>query len=188
MDIIHGREPGVTLLEGITVAASSTDDNLVLEGVASIEAYQDALEAVRYVNNSPDPTADVDRSIRVEVVDEYGAVSDPDFATIRMSETSDTYIGGPGNDMLFPNEGNDVFVFGPGSGADTIREGFSSGLGTEDVIDLRGFGFDSYTDDVAPRISSINDDQDTLIDLDAGDQITLIGVASLTLTEDDFLL
>ena len=56
----------------------------------------------------------------------------------------DTLDGGPRDDRLASGHGNDVFVFGPGDGADTATD-FSSGT---DKIDLTAFdieGIDAFS-------------------------------------------
>ena len=177
---------------------SFSNNTLVLTGLngpATVEQFQDALELVRYVNTSADPTAGT-RTIQVTVTDEHGETNGGQSAIaeakIKVSATTDTYIGGPGNDVLIPDEGDDLFVFRPGSGADTIGDEedsspggrFAAGVGSEDAIDLRGYGFGSFADDVISETV----DGHTLIDLGDGDSITLIGVLHTALHEDDFLL
>ena len=51
---------------------------------------------------------------------------------------TNTIIGGAGNDWLFGGSGNDTFVFGPGSGVDTIWK-FNDTAGNTDRIDLSGY-------------------------------------------------
>src|SRR5829696_2773920 len=48
---------------------------------------------------------------------------------------NDKLDGGAGDDQLWGGRGNDVFVFGEGSGADTIND-FGRVLGDRDLIDL----------------------------------------------------
>lgn len=55
--------------------------------------------------------------------------------TVFAGRGNDTIWGNEGDDILYGNEGADRFIFGLGSGADTIR-GFNSAEG--DVLDLMG--------------------------------------------------
>lgn len=55
--------------------------------------------------------------------------------TVFAGQGNDTLWGNEGNDLLLGNEGADRFVFGLGSGSDTIR-GFSALEG--DILDLQG--------------------------------------------------
>jgi len=103
---------------------------------------------------------------------------------------TDYLIGGTGNDTLFGGNhidgsglGNDFFIFGTGDDADTIN-GFAAGAGSEDVIILSlGASFDSFAE-VQSAASDVAGN--TLLDFGAGDSITLIGVASASLHQDDF--
>ncbi len=77
-------------------------------------------------------------------------------------------------------DGDDLFVFSDGGGADTIRD-FTAG----DVIDLTGeTSIDSFAD-VQAAASQVG--ADVLIDMGAGDSVTLLGVALTDLHQDDFL-
>ena len=56
---------------------------------------------------------------------------------------NDTITGGAGNDRLWGLHGDDLFVFDPGSGHDTIY-GFRAGEGSDDVILLRDSGVEDF--------------------------------------------
>jgi|GEM_PF-2046212 len=56
---------------------------------------------------------------------------------------NDTLTGGAGNDRLWGLHGDDLFVFEPGSGRDTIY-GFRAGEGSDDVILLRDSGIEDF--------------------------------------------
>lgn len=81
--------------------------------------------------------------------------------------------GGLGDDVLIGGEGTDSFVFEVSSGVDVIED-FDTAAG--EVIDLTALGladdFDGFS------ASSITEDADgnALIDLGAGNSITLLGV------------
>lgn len=55
----------------------------------------------------------------------------------------DTLIGGRGDDLLSGGTADNTFVFGRNSGEDVISD-FSKG--DENVIDVRGYGIDSFAD------------------------------------------
>ncbi|MBM0203959.1 VCBS domain-containing protein [Micromonospora sp. STR1s_5] len=97
----------------------------------------------------------------------------------------DIIFGLGGNDTLTGNIGNDLFVFAKGlTGATTITD-FSAGAGTDDVIQLRGFGFQDFNE---VRTHSVEDSGGLTIDLGAGEHIRLSGVALSALHPDDVLL
>jgi Ca2+-binding RTX toxin-like protein len=90
--------------------------------------------------------------------------------------------GGAGDDVLTGNGGDDLFVFSNAGGSKAITD-FRAGAGTDDVIDLRAFGFTSLADvlDVADNSA------DLTLQLDADDQLTLLGVHSAELSAQDFI-
>ena len=109
----------------------------------------------------------------------------------------DTIVGGPlddiilaqaGNDDVDGGAGNDTFLFENTSrlGHDVIVD-FEAGAGSGDLIRL------TFVDD--HRIRSLfdlrriaeDDGQDTVIDFGNGNSITLLGVVVADLHEDDFL-
>ncbi len=97
---------------------------------------------------------------------------------------ADRFDGGLGDDTLIGGAGDDLFVINDGDGNDTI-EGFVAGADTDDVIELVGFGFASGADVIANASASGND---TVIQLDADDTVTLLGVLPGQLDEDDFFV
>ncbi|MEP4198366.1 MAG: sulfatase-like hydrolase/transferase [Aliishimia sp.] len=96
----------------------------------------------------------------------------------------DVLFGEDGSDILYGNQGNDVlnggrgggqfdgsadvFVFAPAAqghgGFDRIRD-FENGL---DQIDLSGFGFSSFADDVLSKATAQNQNADTVLDFGNG--------------------
>ncbi len=94
--------------------------------------------------------------------------------------------GGLGDDTVIGNGGNDVFIFASGDGNDTF-ETFTEGAGVGDVIQLSGFGaaFDTF----AEVMAAATDDGfgNTVIDFGGGDTITLTGITSANLHDDDFV-
>ncbi len=97
---------------------------------------------------------------------------------------NDTLTGFGGNDTLIGDEGDDLFVIGPGDGQDIISD-FTPGAGTDDRIDLTAFGFANFNA-ILDRSSDAG--ADVVVDLDNGDQVTLIGVQKFELHDDDFVL
>ncbi|MFA3917699.1 fasciclin domain-containing protein [Ruegeria hyattellae] len=93
----------------------------------------------------------------------------------------DVIDGGDGNDYIFGGWGKDNFVFENGDDHDTILD-FRVG---RDKIDLTGYeGIDNFhdiEDHISGRFFR------TVIDLDDGDRLSLIGVRAHQLDADDFL-
>jgi Ca2+-binding RTX toxin-like protein len=97
------------------------------------------------------------------------------------SDGDDVLIGGLGDDVLLGGLGNDIIMGGDGD--DIEIQGFVAGAASEDAIDLsaRSLSFES----LIANASDVGDD--TVLDL--GDQqITLRGVSTSQLHQDDFLL
>jgi len=94
---------------------------------------------------------------------------------------NDRLQGGQGDDTLTGGAGDDLFVFARGDGQDTVND-FGDGT---DKLDLSDFGFASFND---LAIGGTNNGVDAVIDLGAGDAITLLGVAPDDLDQDDVLL
>ena len=83
-------------------------------------------------------------------------------------------------------DGEDLFVFATGDGADTIRD-----LEPQDTLDLIGYGITDINNDGMINMDdlSISDvDGNAFIDLGGGDSITLVGVLVAQLTNDSFSL
>jgi Ca2+-binding RTX toxin-like protein len=104
---------------------------------------------------------------------------------------TDILNGGAGNDQLWGGPNDDVFVFGPGSGGDTIND-FNRGnlavgsTATEhDVIDVQAYGFSDWND-LQQVISDVNGN--AVIQLSETDSITLVGVHTADLHQSDFII
>ena len=93
----------------------------------------------------------------------------------------DRVIGGDGNDRLNGGGGPDTFVFGPGFGHDVVTD-FSHA----DHIEFDGGVFQNFNQ---VQAASQQVGADTVITLDAGDSITLLGVSlhSLHASHFDFV-
>ncbi len=92
-------------------------------------------------------------------------------------------IGHAGNDDLYGGQGDDVFVFAASDGNDVIHD-FSSGEGTEDLIELQNIaGFTEFADVLD---KAVDQGVDTLITLDAENSILIKDVNVNDLHQDDF--
>ena len=91
---------------------------------------------------------------------------------------ADSLNGLSGDDLLYGGAGNDIFVFGPASGRDQIRD-FQPDY---DVIDLRGVAIG----DVLPQIEAAS--SGSLIHLSADDMLLIVAVQPSELVASDFLL
>jgi VCBS repeat-containing protein len=129
----------------------------------------------------------------IEVVRDFtGYYGDETDNTITGSESNagihggrgdDTLISGAGNETLTGSADDDLFVFANGGGSDVITD-FVAG-GTDDEIDVSDFAFADFAA-LAAAATQVGDD--TRIQLDADDIVTLIGVQKAALTADDFVL
>ena len=77
--------------------------------------------------------------------------------------------------------GDDLFVFEDTGSADIITD-FVAGVGTDDVIDISAFGFSSFAKVQAIAV----DGPDVVLQLDADDSVTLLGVQLAELNAGDF--
>ena len=95
---------------------------------------------------------------------------------------ADTLDGGAGVDVLTGGLGSDTFVFKDGDGADTVND-FQTGTGG-DIVDVSAFGYADYTA-LSANFSQVG--ADTRIQLDADDQVTLVGINLADLQEGNFV-
>lgn len=102
---------------------------------------------------------------------------------------NDIISGDEGNDVMNGGLGNDRFLFDSGEGDDQIF-GFVAG-GVDDVLDLRDAAFNFVS---MAQVNARATDVSTvfgisvMIDLGAGDSVTLIGIREAQLRAADFLL
>ncbi len=96
----------------------------------------------------------------------------------------DTLVGNEGNDNLTGGGGNDLFIFDDNSDLDRLLD-FSAGAGSDDVIDFKAVT--SLTSFVDVQNAATQAGADTVIDLGAGNSVTLVGVDLLDLHTDDFI-
>ena len=96
----------------------------------------------------------------------------------------DTLEGGAGDDVMTGGAGDDTFVFADDHGRDTITD-FLAGAAGGDLIDLRRLSAAAGFTDVMAAAAQVGGD--TVIDFGDGNSITLLGVDSTQLEEQDFL-
>jgi len=94
---------------------------------------------------------------------------------------NDTLTGGADHDNLSGGTGDDLFVFSDGNGDNTIHD-FVVGAGSEDVLDLTGFGLSGVGD-----LAMTQTGGDVRIQIDADDAVTLIGTNLSDIHSDDLL-
>lgn len=94
---------------------------------------------------------------------------------------NDTLNGGTGNDFLLGGTGADVFVFDNNFGRDVIRD-------FEDGIDLIDFSNHSLVNTLSDLVIEQSGGNTILTVADSPpDQITLVNVAALSITSEDFI-
>ncbi len=106
---------------------------------------------------------------------------------VDLDASDDTYVAGKGgslNGALTLGDGNDLIIFEKGGGSLTVTD-FVAGAGTDDVVDLSAFGFDTFANVMSHATQS---GTDVVLKLGAKDQIVLQNVALGALAADDFAL
>jgi len=105
-------------------------------------------------------------------------------ADLLSGQAGDDFLGGDaGGDRLFGEEEDDVFVFAPGSGRDTIS-GFGQSSADDDVI---RFAPDSFTSFEQVMGNTRQDGSGVVITGGTGDAVTLVNVSLLPLTPMNFI-
>ncbi|WP_343519990.1 calcium-binding protein [Sphingomonas sp.] len=94
----------------------------------------------------------------------------------------DRLNGMGGDDVLYGDGGADTFVFGTGSGADTIAD-FRTGI---DKLDLSALGFANF--DAVLAATEDDGSGNSVIHLGGGNQVVLTGVAKAQLTAGDVMV
>ncbi|WP_421781244.1 hypothetical protein [Kiloniella litopenaei] len=95
---------------------------------------------------------------------------------------NDSLDGGLANDLLTGGSGNDSFIFKENLGHDTITD-FDAGVGSEDSIRIEGLNISTF-DAVLQLAEQVGDD--TVINIDDDNSITLKDVQKTALHADDF--
>lgn len=98
---------------------------------------------------------------------------------------NDIITASAADDILRGGTGSDTFTFRDGFGKDTVQDFEIGSGGVHDIIDLSDHGFTDYS---ALLAASSEVAGDTVITIDATQQLTLTGVSLQQLTTDHFLL
>ncbi|MDZ7792033.1 MAG: cadherin domain-containing protein [Xanthomonadales bacterium] len=148
-DVGEGLSIDTAPLAGALGFSTSADLITITRNTATKAELVEAIEAVRYQNNSdtPDTTA---RSITVEVTDDGGATASA-AATISMEAGNDTPVitspGGtlqPDEDVAFDMSGaNEIQIADVDAGGGTVKVSLSANNGTLTLGSTTGLGFDS---------------------------------------------
>ncbi|KLN58901.1 hypothetical protein WH96_20520 [Kiloniella spongiae] len=101
---------------------------------------------------------------------------------LKGEEGNDSLIGGVGNDILEGGTGNDSFIFKENLSHDTITD-FVAGVGSEDSIRIEGLNISTF-DAVIQLAEQVGND--TVINIDDDNSITLKDVQKTALHADDF--
>ena len=186
-----GGAAGDGAADTVTANGTSDDDVAIVVGDASGVAVQ-GLSARVNVTTGEEA---LDRLVISagagdDVIDASGVTAGAMGLTLEGGDGNDVLIGSEGDDILRGGPGDDVLIGGGGNdildggdGDDIEIQGFVAGAATDDQIDLseRGYSFDW----LMAHATEVNGD--TILDL--GDQqITLRGVSTSALHQDDFIL
>jgi Ca2+-binding RTX toxin-like protein len=160
-------------------------DNDILEGGGGTDTINGGIgtDTASYDNASSGVTVDLSIAIQQNTV---GAGLDTLtlIENLTGSAFADNLHGNSSNNTLEGGAGGDLFVFNNGDGDDTISD-FVAGVTTDDVIDLRAWGFSSVGEVLA---LATDDGTDTTIDFTTGDTLVLQHVLVTDLHANDFLL
>ena len=94
---------------------------------------------------------------------------------------ADVLIGGASNDRLSGRAGDDIFVFRPGFGRDTVIDFNIGDAAHHDTLDFRGLGFTSLAD-----VLSHTDLGPNAVIHAGADAVTLLGVTQAALSTHSF--
>ena len=103
--------------------------------------------------------------------------------TLRGNAIGNRLDGGAGSDTMTGGEGDDIFVYHFGGGADIVTD-FVVGIGTDDQIELIDFsGVDSFIDAMgyASQVGS-----STVFNFGSGSSLTFLNVLLVAFAVDDF--
>lgn len=159
-----------------SVDYSSDGMTLAIDGYGEVNV-EVAIESVDATGDSGDDTLSGDDGMNGL----YGLAG---ADTLDGRGGDDTLEGGSGDDTMTGGLGDDSFVFADGHGNDTITD-FVAGAASGDVLDLRRLTAAASFTDVMAAAAQVG--EDTVIDFGDGDSITLLGVDSTQIEEQDFL-
>ena len=186
-----GGAAGDGAADTVTANGTSDDDVAIVVGDASGVAVQglSARVNVTHAEGALDRLV-ISAGAGDDVIDASGVTAGAMGLTLEGGDGNDVLIGSEGDDILRGGPGDDVLIGGGGNdildggdGDDIEIQGFVAGAATDDQIDLseRGYSFDW----LMAHATEVNGD--TILDL--GDQqITLRGVSTSALHQDDFIL
>jgi len=101
----------------------------------------------------------------------------------------DTLSGGAGRDALYGGDGDDLFVFAPDFGRDTIHDFDANPAGGQDMIDISDLGITAEEFAARVKIYDIGAHVQVVIDAELDQTILLFGVGNVQLvTQDDFII
>lgn len=104
---------------------------------------------------------------------------------VSLGAGSDSFVAGKNSSLdgvLRMGAGDDLIVFEKGGGKLVVAD-FTAGAGSDDVIDLRGLGYQSFADVMSHASQS---GADVVLKFGAKDQIILQNVTLASLAPDDF--
>ncbi len=159
-----------------SVDYASDGMTLVIDGYGEV-AVEIAIESVDATGDSGNDTLSGDDGVNGL----YGLAGDD---TLDGRGGDDVLEGGSGDDTMTGGLGDDSFVFADGHGNDIVTD-FLAGAAGGDIIDLRRLTAAASFTDVMAAAAQVGDD--TVIDFGDGNSITLLGVDSAQLEEQDFL-
>jgi Ca2+-binding RTX toxin-like protein len=116
-------------------------------------------------------------------------VGDAGANKINGNAGDDFISGGGGNDNLTGGLGQDVYIYQPGAGADTINDFDAWAVGGQDFLNIAGFGINAGN--FAARVTIIDTGADTVVRIDSDVFITLKNVSGdgdNVITISDFIL
>jgi len=186
-DKLWGRAGNDTLLGGggndLLIGRQGAD---TMHGEAGIDTVSYAYEGkgvvarLDGVANSGAAAGDVISSVENLIGTNYNdtLVGSAGANTLDGGGGNDTINGGLGNDLLIGNAGSDTFIFAAGDGNDVIDD---HSLAEGDRIDVTDYGYTSTADFNAFYF----DGNDTVIDLNGSDQVTVSNVDLTSLANPD---
>ncbi len=204
LEIVSGSEADDVLqLEGLSGTGIVVTENgfdatagvyrLTLSGEASLDAYETALQAVRFANGADDVTPG-EREFTISVTDNDGVESE--ITTVRVDIGSanvlegtvdaDVLLGDAGNDIILGNSGNDLIIGGGGKDALRGDEGDDRMIVSDDSFVLidGGAGTDTVQIDFTLDLGNVaNNTLRGIESFDLGDGSNI----SLTIGLDDVL-
>jgi Ca2+-binding RTX toxin-like protein len=158
-----------TVNTSVSYALTDNVETLALRGPADIDATGNELNNLITGNSGMNVLSGLDGN-----------------DTLIANQGNDSLIGGAGNDTMTGGTGNDIFVFGSGFGQDRITDFDANPAGGQDRLDISALGITAGNFGANVSVSAIVGGG-TLIGIGA-DSITLVGVNSATVTQQDFIL